>query len=413
MEIVCVGSNFYGQLSIGDVVRSNPATPHLFGHSDGEESLDHNTVQDVQCGAQVTVVLDSDGQITQAGCVNGIIMKYLSPVELMYPLKATQIACGNKHIIALLDGGYVCSWGTGYFGQLGHGDDSSWDNPRLIGALEPSRLGGTRVKQVACGGSHSGAVTEDGRVFMWGLNRNSQCGISNANYRREGNDTVPEPRLTDLGGLDGDQPGSLVCGRNHTACVGQSGRVYTWGAASFGRLGTVDARKKEMVPKVVPYFNARPVHSLAIGDFHSVALLRDTSVCSWGLNADGQCGHGNTLNHRTPRKIDSLEGVSVVHISCGANWSNAVTKAGGLLTWGYAEGGWTAIPTAKKLAYIEPEDGSPAPGMPSMTCSFDSNFNILMPEKVRLPADRKVIRVRCGNGHSVIMCRHSTREEMR
>lgn len=40
-----------------------------------------------------------------------------------------------------MEGGYVFSWGTGYLGQLGLGDDCSWDSPRLIKSLDPAKLG--------------------------------------------------------------------------------------------------------------------------------------------------------------------------------------------------------------------------------------------------------------------------------
>ena len=33
----------------------------------------------------------------------------------------------------------MLSIGCGYFGQLGHGDDASLSNPRLISVLDPSR----------------------------------------------------------------------------------------------------------------------------------------------------------------------------------------------------------------------------------------------------------------------------------
>jgi len=411
MEIVCLGSNFYGQLGLGARMRTSEATPALFGHSGGS-NLDHSRVADVQCGSLVTVVLDHNGQIQQAGCVNGIVQPSLIPKELVYPLKATQVACGNKHILALLDGGYVCSWGTGFFGQLGHGDDLCWDDPRLINALEPSRLGGCKVVHVACGGSHSGAIAENGRVFMWGLNRNSQCGLlPHPNYRRE-EQCVLEPMLTDLSGLCGDRPTQLACGKNHSACVGISGRVYTWGAASFGRLGQMDARKKVLAPQEVPFFHTRPVAALAVGDFHSIALTRDASVYSWGYNADGQCGHGNTLNLRTPRKIEELVGLQVEQVTCGASWSSAVTSAGFLYSWGYAEGGWTGIPPKKHMAYVEPDTvdmGEPA----VHTCAFDSNHNILRPTKVKMPVDRRVTRVCCGSGHAVIFCRPAHDDEMK
>ena len=42
--------------------------------------------------------------------------------------------------------GYVFAWGTGYLGQLGLGDDSSWDSPRMIRSLDPSKIGEPRLQ---------------------------------------------------------------------------------------------------------------------------------------------------------------------------------------------------------------------------------------------------------------------------
>ena len=55
----------------------------------------------------------------------------------------------------------------GYFGQLGHGDDSSEDVPRMIKALDVRRTG-SRVRLVACGGAHSAALLDNNQIFMWG-----------------------------------------------------------------------------------------------------------------------------------------------------------------------------------------------------------------------------------------------------
>ena len=54
------------------------------------------------------------------------------------------------------------TWGTGYFGQLGHGDNVSYRNPRLLRRLDPQRLG-ERVIQV--GGWVDGWV--DGWMGGW------------------------------------------------------------------------------------------------------------------------------------------------------------------------------------------------------------------------------------------------------
>jgi alpha-tubulin suppressor-like RCC1 family protein len=402
MEIVTFGSNFYGQLGLGNCSEpDSQAQPRLFA----EGSIEHSRVKDVQAGSLMTVMLDTAGQVAQCGSINGRVYNVLQPVEIMYPLKVTQVACGNKHILALLDGGYVCSWGTGYFGQLGHGDESSWDNPRVINSLEPSRLGGAKVTKVACGGNHSGCLVENGRIFMWGLNRNSQCGVNgHRSSSRDSTDTILEPRPTELGGLDGDVPTILVCGRNHSACIGSNGRVYTWGAASMGQQGINEARKKELYPKEVTYFRSKPILSLACGDFHTLALGMDCSVYSWGFNADGQCGHGNTINHRTPRRIDALDGQRIVSINCGSSWSSAITKAGDLFCWGYNDGLWTGVHPKGSLQYVKP-DIVEVHTESSHSFSFDSIHNLLYPTLVDLQADHHVIKARAGGSHMFVFTR--------
>lgn len=206
--IVCFGENTFAQLGIGDVKRDHPFDHLPFGASESNP-LDSESVEDVQCGSKFSVALDTSGRISVCGTVNGINYPILTPVKVSYPLKCVEICCGRKHILALMEGGHVLSWGVGYFGQLGHGDDSSYDNAKLIQALEPNRLG-SKVVHIACGGSHSGVVTESGRVFMWGLNKQGQCGLGSKQP-----ESVTEPRPLDPDTMGGVKVTSLVCGRNH------------------------------------------------------------------------------------------------------------------------------------------------------------------------------------------------------
>jgi len=64
---------------------------------------------------------------------------------------------GNKRSLALSRSGGVYSWGDGADGQLGHGDETHTDAPKLVGAL--ARLD---VAMVVAGASHSFALTADG-----------------------------------------------------------------------------------------------------------------------------------------------------------------------------------------------------------------------------------------------------------
>jgi alpha-tubulin suppressor-like RCC1 family protein len=122
--------------------------------------------------------------------------------------------------------------------------------------------------------------------------------------------------------------------------VSDEGRLYTWGSASFGRLGIPDGKKSRFSPLEVPFFRSIPIHSLASGDFHMLALAHDCSVYAWGYGNDGQSGTGTLQHLKTPRRIDFFDNMQVVGISCGSAWSSAISAAGVLYVWGYGDGGW-------------------------------------------------------------------------
>ena len=59
----------------------------------------------------------------------------------------------------------------GDFGRLGHGDCNDVFIPRAIDALR-----GRAVVRVACGDTHTLAVTEAGELYTFGRNSNGQLG---------------------------------------------------------------------------------------------------------------------------------------------------------------------------------------------------------------------------------------------
>lgn len=204
---------------------------------------------------------------------------------------------------------------------------------------------------------------------MWGLNKNGQCGV---NVKQDSlvrpcptvtTNLLPEERITDV-----------VLGRNHSALITSRNNVYTWGGSSYGRLGLLDIRKAA-IPSHVEELASLTVTRIASGDMHMLALtsegvndlavadvralsrvlliaacvsVRDVyvdnwqEVYSWGYSGEGQCGHGNVLHLRTPRRIERLRRVRVDDIACGATWSLAIAS-GALYAWGYGDGGWLGL----------------------------------------------------------------------
>lgn len=75
------------------------------------------------------------------------------------------------------------------------------------------------------------------------------------------------------------------------------------------------------------------VESVAVGDAHACALLRDGTVKCWGDNTYGQFGDGTTTQHRTPTATLPLGGRAVA-IAAGAFHTCAVIESGNVMCWG-------------------------------------------------------------------------------
>ena len=84
------------------------------------------------------------------------------------------MACGAEHTVCLTEEGGVFSFGSGQYGQLGHGSKSDEQLPRKI-----IELMGTEVTQIECGRKHTLAfVPTRGRLYAFGLGGSGQLGNS-------------------------------------------------------------------------------------------------------------------------------------------------------------------------------------------------------------------------------------------
>jgi hypothetical protein len=75
------------------------------------------------------------------------------------------------------------------------------------------------------------------------------------------------------------------------------------------------------------------VRTVAIGQFHCLALAWDRGVYSWGDNYEGELGHGDELERRSPTLIEGFDD-AVCSISAYEHHSFAVTQSGDVFSWG-------------------------------------------------------------------------------
>jgi alpha-tubulin suppressor-like RCC1 family protein len=125
--------------------------------------------------------------------------------------------------MALSGDGSIFTWGWNWNGQLGHGDTIDRRTPTLIKALALFRaLKQTIITSIAAGAQHSLALTSTGELYSWGGNDEGQLG------RDEDPPAIPQMIL----GLHNRNIVQIACGGTHSLALSQIGDVYSWGRGS-------------------------------------------------------------------------------------------------------------------------------------------------------------------------------------
>ena len=102
-------------------------------------------------------------------------------VPALRTLGVRSVVAGWGHSAVLTERGEVFICGRNYQGQLGLGDPRNFprnerDHPYQAKFVPIAHLEGKRVRQIACGGEHSVALTEDGEVYSFGAGNKGQLG---------------------------------------------------------------------------------------------------------------------------------------------------------------------------------------------------------------------------------------------
>ena len=134
---------------------------------------------------------------------------------------------------------------------------------------------------------------------------------------------------------------AVSAGIDHSMALLEDGTIRTWGANKYGQLGdgtTVD----RATPVTVRIGKAVAIEAAGRNSF---VVMADGTVLSWGENASGMLGRlGNddadaVIPHPVPTPVPGVVGARA--LSAGNGYMLVLTEAGRVISWGFNGHGQT------------------------------------------------------------------------
>ena len=219
-------------------------------------------------------------------------------------LQNSTLSLGGNHTGVITENGDLYMWGSNNFGQIGDGTYDDRPTPKKILS---------NVKSASLGYQHTGAITENGDLYMWGLNGSGQLGDGTYDDR-----PTPKKILSNVK--------SVSLGAFHSAAITENGDLYMWGYNYFGQIGDGTTTDCYTPKKIISN-----VKSVSLGYYHTGAITESGDLYMWGYNYFGQIGDGTKTTRTTPKKILS----NVKSVSLGESHTGVITENGDLYMWGY------------------------------------------------------------------------------
>ena len=232
------GLNGCGQLGLGDqgdgTNRLRPTrVPGLSGVA-SVAARRHHSFAILACEGG-TIMACGENYSGELGLEDTVIRETFTVVPSLRDV--VDMDTGNIHSIAVTSGGELYTWGKGR--ALGHGGD------HITRCLVPTKvtgggIDGATVVQVAAGDFHSMALTTSGELYTWGNGRRGQLGHG-------GKDDEAVPRIVE-GVVGGTVVVGMSGGDIHSLAITEEGRVLVFGKAADGRLGLGATRTQALTP---------------------------------------------------------------------------------------------------------------------------------------------------------------------
>ncbi|XP_034433089.1 serine/threonine-protein kinase Nek9 isoform X1 [Hippoglossus hippoglossus] len=268
---------------------------------------------------------------------------------------AQHVCAGESHFAVVTVEKDLYTWanvqgGGKMVGQLGHGDQASYRQPKRV-----EKLQGNAIRQVACGADFTACVTDEDQLYMFGSDYYGCIGVEG-----EMGIEVLEPVLLEF--FEERPVRQVSCGDNHVVVLTQSGEVYSWGCGEYGRLG-LECEDDFASPMQVKIPKGAVISSVSCGSDGTFYLTETGKVLACGNNEFNKLGLNQGIsglkNHpgegyqgtpyiTTLTLVKQLSRFTIQVISPGKTHTAVIDERGLLMTFGCNKYGQLGVKDFKK-----------------------------------------------------------------
>lgn len=269
-------------------------------------------------GQAVSSSSASGQRLSSAGMqtAEGIPGQVLKPSGVQF----SKVSCGRRHTLALDQNGICYSWGYGKDGVLGHGNRDNIDVPKAIDALRNEV-----IVDICCGKDFSLALTKDGIVYSFGADDFGQLSQGHVDRFQDTPKVIESLREHKITGI--------ACGELHAAFVSEDGKVFTVGLQKEGQGGHGPEEIDNLsLAKPVSFLKDVKVEKVACGGANTAIITSNKELYIWGRGRNGQIGVARSIeseasNKSIPQLVSSLPaGSKVESVAIGGDFIMAIVE---------------------------------------------------------------------------------------
>jgi alpha-tubulin suppressor-like RCC1 family protein len=215
---------------------------------------------------------------------------------------------------------------------------------------------------------HSIFVTPEGDYFTWGNNVDGALGTCD----KERRDSPVPLKFPEGEGRRSAEIESLACGQRHCLALMKDGRVFGWGRGAALQLG--EGPRADVLEPTLLRLPEPPVF-VAAGSHFSAVITRGGNLYMGGTNSNSELGEEEGKGFKVfPTRVLGLP--PIVEVSGGWNHTVVRTEEGEIWSWGKSDNGETGHGSGIKTISVP----------------------TLLP-----PFPEKIVKISCGGYHTLFL----------